>query len=244
MKMERNDAQSVRVAKSMTIYLQYHWISQKPEKSWSDTNAWYYIWWTVWLLLLKQLVDRREGWHEENKSAGIRAPSHYPKRRLSVRSNKVSKPRDLYLELFDRSEMWQALRQQCCRCACQISKRYSNLKYRSRGFQTRGYDSRGYELLRKDVFSDIETGPRSPYLICRQSNYMWKFYVCIANAPRAYMSGLGQAVCLDLNVPSSTKLLQHHPLELFSLNMYQLCRRLVSLASASFRLRHTIKKLR
>ena len=64
------------------------------------------------------------------------APSQYPKRRLSVRSRKVSKPRDLYLELSNRYEIWQALRQQCCRCACQISKRYDNLKYKSRGFET------------------------------------------------------------------------------------------------------------
>ena len=68
--------------------------------------------------------------------AGIWAPSQYPKRRLSVRSRKVSKPRDLYLELSDRYEIWQAPRQQCCRCACQISKRYDNLKYQSRGFET------------------------------------------------------------------------------------------------------------
>ena len=64
------------------------------------------------------------------------ALSQYPKRRLSVRSRKVSKPRDLYLKLSDRSEIWQALRQHCCRCACQISKRYDNLKYQSRGFET------------------------------------------------------------------------------------------------------------
>ena len=67
---------------------------------------------------------------------GIWAPSQYPKRRLFVRSRQVSKPRDLYLELSDRSEIWHALRQQCCRCACQISKRYDNLKYQSRGFDT------------------------------------------------------------------------------------------------------------
>ena len=65
-----------------------------------------------------------------------RAPSQYPKRRLSARSRKVSKPRNLYLELSERSEIWQALRQRCCRCACQISKRYDNLKYQSRGFET------------------------------------------------------------------------------------------------------------
>ena len=69
-------------------------------------------------------------------SCDIRAPSQYLKRRLSVRSRQVSKPRDLYLELSDRSEIWQALRQQCCRCASQISKRYDNLKYQSRGFET------------------------------------------------------------------------------------------------------------
>ena len=64
------------------------------------------------------------------------APSQYKIRRLIVRSREVSKPRDLYLELSDRSEIWQALWQHCCRCACQISKRYDNLKYQSRGFQT------------------------------------------------------------------------------------------------------------
>ena len=74
--------------------------------------------------------------HIESLSTRIWDPSQYPKRRLSVRSRKVSKPRDLYLELSDRSEIWQALRQQCCRCACQILKRYDNLKYQSRGFET------------------------------------------------------------------------------------------------------------
>ena len=63
------------------------------------------------------------------------ASSQYPKRRLFVRSCKVLKPQDLYLELSDRSEIWQALRQQCCRCACQISQ-YDNLKYQSRDFET------------------------------------------------------------------------------------------------------------
>ena len=42
------------------------------------------------------------------------APFQYPIRRLAVRSRKVSKPRDLYLELSDRSEIWQAPRQQGC----------------------------------------------------------------------------------------------------------------------------------
>ena len=65
-----------------------------------------------------------------------RAPSQYPKRRLSVRSRKVSKPRDWYFKLSYRFEIWQAHRQQPCRSACQISERSDNSKYKSRGFET------------------------------------------------------------------------------------------------------------
>ena len=64
------------------------------------------------------------------------APSQYPKRRLSVRSRKVSKPRDRYFKLSYRFEIWQAHRQHCCRSACQISERSDNSKYKSRGFET------------------------------------------------------------------------------------------------------------
>ena len=71
-----------------------------------------------------------------NANIPIWAPSQYPKRRLIVRSREVSTPRDLYSELFDRCEIWQALRQQCCRYAGQISKRYDNLEFQSRGFET------------------------------------------------------------------------------------------------------------
>ena len=48
----------------------------------------------------------------------------------------VLQPRDLYLELYDRCKIWQAPRQQCCGCACQISKWWDNLNYQSRGFET------------------------------------------------------------------------------------------------------------
>ena len=64
------------------------------------------------------------------------APFQYPMRRLTVRSRKFWKPRDLYLELSDRSDIWQAPRQQGCRSACQISRRCDNLNYQSRGFET------------------------------------------------------------------------------------------------------------
>ena len=71
-----------------------------------------------------------------SQTSGSCTPFQYPKRRLIIRSCEVSKQRDLYLELSDRSEIWQAHRQHCCRCACQISKWYDNLKYQSRGFET------------------------------------------------------------------------------------------------------------
>ena len=59
-----------------------------------------------------------------------RALFQYPIRHLIFRSREVSKLRDLYLELSDRSEIWQAPRQHCCRSACQISKRCKNSKLR------------------------------------------------------------------------------------------------------------------
>ena len=86
-----------------------------------------------------------------------RAPFQYPISRLTVRSHKVSKPRDLYLELSDRSEIWQAPRQQGCRSACQISKRYDNLIWstpgdlpisRLRDF-TRSYNKTPYRILKR-----------------------------------------------------------------------------------------------
>ena len=72
----------------------------------------------------------------EGQSSDSWAPFQYPIRRLIVRPRKVSKPRDLYLELSDRSEIWQAPRQHCCRGACQISKRYEHFKTRSPAFET------------------------------------------------------------------------------------------------------------
>ena len=42
----------------------------------------------------------------------------YTIRRLIVRSRKASKPRDLYLELLDRSQIWHAPQQHWCWGAC------------------------------------------------------------------------------------------------------------------------------
>ena len=73
----------------------------------------------------------------------------YPTIRLIIRSHKVSKPRDLHLELYDRSEIWQPPRQQCCGCASQIPKRYDNLS-RSQEF-TRFYGKTSNGMLKRDT---------------------------------------------------------------------------------------------
>ena len=67
-----------------------------------------------------------------------RTPFQYPIRRFIIRSREVSNPRNdyLYLKLSDRSEIWQAFREHCCWCACQISKLCDNWYYQSRGFET------------------------------------------------------------------------------------------------------------
>ena len=86
-----------------------------------------------------------------------RAPFQYPTRRLFVRSHEVSKLRDLYLELFDCSEIWQAPWQQCCRGTCQMSEQCDNSNYQSRGFRdfTRSYDKTSYWILKRGPDHDI-----------------------------------------------------------------------------------------
>ena len=81
--------------------------------------------------------------HSKMKSAGVQssnglrrpwAPIQYPIRCLIVRSHKVSKPWDSYLE-YNCIEIWQAPQQQCCWSARQISKWCDNLNYQSCGFE-------------------------------------------------------------------------------------------------------------
>ena len=60
----------------------------------------------------------------------------YLLRHLIIRSRKVSKLWNLYLELPYCSEIWQAHQQHCCRWACQISKWCDNQNHQSRSFET------------------------------------------------------------------------------------------------------------
>ena len=60
----------------------------------------------------------------------------YPTRHLIVRSRKVSEQRDLYLEMYGRSEIWQHLGSSAAEVLVKISKRCDNLNYESRGFES------------------------------------------------------------------------------------------------------------
>ena len=83
--------------------------------------------------LKKYTEDPNWEWHR------LRAPFEYRKACLIVRSREVSQPRELYLELSDRSEIWDSSRQLCCWCVHQIPKRYDHLNYQSRGLETSRY---------------------------------------------------------------------------------------------------------
>ena len=83
----------------------------------------------------------------------------YPTRHLIIRSRKVSNPRDLYLELSDRSEIWQAPRQRCCRGACGISKWFQHFNTQSHAFEI-------YQILKRapgpDTWSAAISGSPGP----------------------------------------------------------------------------------
>ena len=74
---------------------------------------------------------------------------HYRIRCDLVRSCKGSKQRNLCLELYDRSEIWRAHRQQCCQCACQMSKRCDNSKAMQLWDYMRSYDKTSYLILKR-----------------------------------------------------------------------------------------------
>ena len=65
--------------------------------------------------------------------------SHFfslPGPHFNIQCHEDLKPWDLYLELTDRSEIWQAPWQQCCLGASLISEGSYNSKYKSHHFET------------------------------------------------------------------------------------------------------------
>ena len=83
---------------------------------------------------------------------------------LIIRSCEDLKLQDLCLELSDRSEIWQAHRQQCCRGACQISKRCNKSNYQSCGSKVSrdltircliGYGNGAQVMMHLDFFTSL-----------------------------------------------------------------------------------------
>ena len=72
----------------------------------------------------------------------LKSQPHLPGPRFNTRydvlSSDLAKTRNREICIYkpDRSEIWQAPRQHCCRSAWQISKRFDELNYQSRGFET------------------------------------------------------------------------------------------------------------
>ena len=94
---------------------------------------------------------------------------------------KISKPRDLYLELSDRSEIWQAPRQQGCRSAGQISKRCDNLNHQSRGFETsRDCKEVPWQQAQSNTSKEDPREESWELCDCRHGHQIPKIFVCYA----------------------------------------------------------------
>ena len=115
----------IPISRNHVIFKEGVWCIYWPNVLWKETHT----------ISLEVYEGRGCTSHPGFFSQRSRAPSQYPKRRLFVRSRKVSKPRDWYFKLSYRFEIWQAHRQHCCRSACQISNRSDKSKYKSRSFE-------------------------------------------------------------------------------------------------------------
>ena len=99
-----------------------------------------------------------------------RALFQYPIRRLIVRSHKHSKPRNLYLILSDRAEIWQAPRQQCCRSSCLILMWYYDLICQLLGFET----SRDFTIRHlKGYWNETQACTCSVSNVCSSASFGW-----------------------------------------------------------------------
>ena len=77
-----------------------------------------------------------------------------------VRSHTDSMVRDKWLDFSNSSDIWHASRQNCCRGACQMSKRYEHFNTRARAIET----VRSYEEL-SCVVQNRSPGPYTIILI-------------------------------------------------------------------------------
>ena len=121
-------------------------------------------------------------------SPGVWASIHEAVRRLIAKTREVSRPRYWMLWWSYRSEIWQASRQRCRRCACQISERLFKSKPKSHGFET----SRDLALIRLTAWW-IQRPRLTLYLCqCYAANTWWRhemetfsalLAICAGNSP-------------------------------------------------------------
>ena len=112
--------------------------------------------------------------------------------RLIARSREVSKSRDFGLDISNRSEIWQAPRQQRCQDVCQISDRYDYYSNQSRGFEiSRDLSVRGSsaQSWRYKIVTVINRKPK-------QNKYMKA--LPNGNALLAFCEGKGVGVIVEV----------------------------------------------
>ena len=121
---------------------------------------------------------------------GIRsgAPFQYPISRLIVRSREVSKTRDRVLKCSYRFEIRQAHRQQCCRCACQISKR-SRLRDFARFCDRTSYQilKQGPGILRVDKYLDSQNTVVAITYLLQEQHKIILYYLCRVKAAQDHL---------------------------------------------------------
>ena len=87
---------------------------------------------------------------------------HWAVRRLTARSCEALKPRDLGLDFYNHSEIWQAARQQGCRDAFECPSDIPSLQYpisRLRDFETKFGGKTSYRLMNRGSEVNIASLP-------------------------------------------------------------------------------------
>ena len=97
-------------------------------------------------------------------------------RRLTARSHEVSERRDSSFDLFNRSEIWQAPWQQCCRDPCQILEQYDHINISWLGDFTRSYGKTSFRLMNIGAGELYPSGLETYVATCCQTYNFGSFF--------------------------------------------------------------------
>ena len=103
--------------------------------------------------------------------------------KLTAKSHEVSKPRDSSLDFSNRSDIWQAPRQQRCRDACQISERCDQYSIQSRDFES----SRDFLVRRLFFVVSLNKHERNGGSNCRKVTDSWTDLIVVLYAESCYI---------------------------------------------------------